>query len=512
MRMDNNAAVKVGFFVTISALALGAVILFFGELPFAKRNYVEYYAYFKNVGGLSKGADVRVAGVKVGKVENLLFERARVKVVLQVKRDVPIYRDAVAKIESLGLLGDKYVEVEPGHPDTGRLPPGSVIPHSYRPPDMSQMVASLSKTSESIDKLAKNLNRLVEENRRQIDTLLANLSELSRNLNLLLAENRNNIDRTLENIKLLTDRLNRQLPDLLEEYQKLAETLRGTLKESKPYAVKTLKNLSILSEELKEELPRLVKNLNELTETFAKNRQEVGKTLRNIAKITEKIEKGKGTLGKLINDKSLYAELKKSVKTLGQVSEVVARTQLHMEAFAQYEGIGESKAGVNLMLQPDATKYYLFGIVGDSAGKVTKKTYYENGRAYEVVEKEYKPEFNLQYARIFPDPWFRTGSSFVLRFGIKESTGGVGLDYVYSPRLMFTFDIWDFGREDRPDEDLKPNTELGFKYMVYGPFFVKAGGYDLLNSEYRTVFVGGGMSFTDNDLKYLLGGLKVSSF
>ena len=88
----------------------------------------------------------------------------------------------------------------------------------------------------------------------------------------------------------------------------------------------------------------------------------------------------------------------------------------------------------------------------------------------------------------------------------------MGVDYVYNPKLMFTFDVWDFGREDHPGEELKPNTELGFKYMVYGPFFIKAGGYDLLNRKYRTVFVGGGMSFTDNDLKYLLGGMKLPSF
>jgi phospholipid/cholesterol/gamma-HCH transport system substrate-binding protein len=246
--------------------------------------------------------------------------------------------------------------------------------------------------------------------------------------------------------------------------------------------------------------------------TLKRQRERIAETLNNIARITADIKSGRGTLGKLVTDDTLYTQLKRSVKLLGEASSVIAKTKIHIEAFAQYEGTGDSKAGVNLMIKPGGDKYYLLGIVGDSAGKVTKKTYYYNGKLTEVVEKEYKPEFTLQYARIFPDLWFHPGSVFVLRFGIKESTGGVGLDYVYNDRLMFASDIWDFGREDHPNEKLKPNTEVGFKYMVYGPFFIKAGGYDLLNPQYRTFYIGGGLSFTDNDLKYLLGGMSLSSF
>jgi len=510
--MSDNNALKVGFFVTISAIALAGVILFFGELPFTKKNRVEYFAYFKNVAGLSKGADVRVAGVKVGKVEELKFKNGKVEVVLSIEKNVPIYRDAIAKIESLGLLGDKYVEIDPGHPSSGRLPPNSVIAQTVRPADISQMVDRMSQAAESIKLLALNLNNLIEQNRQNLNQLIANLRELSANLNLLLEENRENLKLALANLRKTLESLRKELPPLLENYNRLALTLNGLLKDSKPYAVETLKNLSLLTKQLNEELPRLVKNLSEASSTIAENKKAISQTLHSLAKITRNIEKGKGTLGKLVNDKTLYVELKRSVKMLGEASSLIARTKLHIEAFAQYEGNGNGKAGVNVMLQPDGKKYYLFGIVGDSAGKVTKKTYYVNGQPQTVVEKEYKPEFNLQYARIFPDLWFHPGSVFVLRFGLKESTGGVGLDYVYNSRLMFTSDIWDFGREDHPDEDLNPNTEIGFKYMVYGPFFIKAGGYDLLNSKYRTIYIGGGMSFTDNDLKYLLGGMKLPSF
>jgi phospholipid/cholesterol/gamma-HCH transport system substrate-binding protein len=496
-----NTAFKVGVFVTLSAAALGGVILFFGEVPIFKEERVFYYAYFDNVGGLSVGSDVRVAGVKVGKVENISFEGGKVKVTLGVRKGVPIYRNAVAKVESLGLLGDKYVEITPGNPQTGVLPPGSVITYTAQPTDMGKVMDQLSKTAESIRKLSDNLNALVEENRRQIRELMLNLNLLASNLNLLLEENRENLTQTLEQVKLLTKRLNERLPELLENLNELSLTLRESAKTLTPKVGRAADSLARLSEDL-----------DAVARTIKREREAIAKTLRNVAAITDKVKSGRGTVGKLVNDDELYTQLKRSVKLLGEASGVIAKTKIHVEAFAQYEGTGDSKAGVDLLVKPGGDKYYLIGIVGDSAGKVTKRTYYYDGQPREVVEKDYKPEFTLQYAKIFRDRWINPGSAIVFRFGIKESTGGVGLDYVYNERLMFTADLWDFGRQDRPNEDLKPNTEVGFKYMVYGPFFVKAGGYDLLNPQYRTIFVGGGLSFTDNDLKYLLGGMSLSSF
>jgi len=143
----NNNAWKVGALVAVSALAFAGTVLFFGEIPFIKGNKTEYYAYFDNVGGLSKGSDVRVSGVKVGKVKEILFEKGKVKVVLEVKKGVPIYRDAVVKIGTLGLLGDKYVEIQPGHPESGKLPPNSVILYTQKPSDISDLIANLSKTA-----------------------------------------------------------------------------------------------------------------------------------------------------------------------------------------------------------------------------------------------------------------------------------------------------------------------------------------------------------------------------
>ena len=507
-----STAYKVGFFITVSSIALGGVILYFGGLPFNKGHREIYYAYFKNVAGLAKGSDVRVAGVKVGKVDNFIFEKGKVKVVLELYQKVPIYKDAKAEIKSLGILGDKYVEIDPGHPESGILPPKSVITKTITSPSISQMVATIQEAGESINNLARQLSLLIETNRNQLEELINNLNLLALNLNLLLKENRQSVNQSLENIQEITNALRKALPKLIKSYQELTDYLNFFVKESTPKADRLLTNLNQMSETLKVELPQLVKNLNQITASLASNRKAIETTIQNLNEISSKINRGQGSLGKLINDDSLYWELKKSAKTLGEAAGIIAKTRLHIESWGQYETEGDSKAGINVILQPSSTHYYLLGIVGDSAGKVSKKIYYQNGQPVEVTEKEFKPEFTLQYARIFPDRWFHPGSSIVVRFGLKESTGGIGLDYIYNERLMLFSDIWDFGRQDRPQENLKPNTELGFKFFVKGPFFIKLGGYDLLNAKYRSLLIGGGMSFTDNDLKYLMGAMKLPGF
>jgi phospholipid/cholesterol/gamma-HCH transport system substrate-binding protein len=93
---------------------------------------------------------------------------------------------------------------------------------------------------------------------------------------------------------------------------------------------------------------------------------------------------------------------------------------------------------------------------------------------------------------------------------LKESAGGVGFDLVYSKSIMFYSDLWDFGRKIDPQgENIKPNLQVGVQYNTRGPLYIRVGGDDLLNDRLRGGMVGVGVLFTDNDLKYLLGTVRL---
>jgi phospholipid/cholesterol/gamma-HCH transport system substrate-binding protein len=98
---------------------------------FFKPNTKVYIVYFPDVAGLSVGADVRVAGIKSGKVKSVSLEDGRVKVVFEVDKSIAIYKDASAGIGTLGLMGDKYLAIYPGSPQAGLLEEGGVITQNH---------------------------------------------------------------------------------------------------------------------------------------------------------------------------------------------------------------------------------------------------------------------------------------------------------------------------------------------------------------------------------------------
>ena len=506
--MKLSAEVKLGIFVVLVALASAFLILTFGEIPFFKEPVKTYVTYFKNVAGLSKGAEVRVAGVRAGKVREVSIEKGKVKVLFEVKKSVKIYKDATAYIGTLGLMGDKYLGITPGSPESGELKSGAVVQSEEVVSDTDKLIAELSKTAQEFKRVARNLNLILEENRLTLRETLINLNTLIANLNEITIQNKENINRTLENLRVLTA----SLENLINNVNTIVVENRSNIKEiSTDFAV-TLRKL-------KEDLPVLVANLKELSVNLnsivKSNKTDINRTLialrkgtENLARASKKLdiilarlEKGKGTLGKLLTDESLYKNLKKGVKTLGKAGEVVEKTHLYIGMRGELYREGDSKGILTVKLVPDRKKYYLLEVVGDSRGRVYREEYLD-GR--EIVKKEFKPEFTLQYARNFT----LLGHTLTLRGGLKESTGGVGADfYIDSNKYIFA-DIWDFGRKDRPqDKNLKPNLQIGLHWYLTRNLYIRFGGDDLLNSELRGVFGGVGLLFRDDDLKYLLGGV-----
>ncbi len=99
-------------------LLVAGVFVFFAY-DMAQVKAVEGYevtALFYKIGGLNEGSDVRISGIKVGTVidHNLDPESYDARVRMTITREVKLPVDTVASIASEGLLGGKYVRLEPG--------------------------------------------------------------------------------------------------------------------------------------------------------------------------------------------------------------------------------------------------------------------------------------------------------------------------------------------------------------------------------------------------------------
>src|ERR1700759_666059 len=118
-----SSAAKVGIFMLIVLAILGFFILRIEDVKWNEAaSTKKINVVFDSVAGLDNKSPVRVAGVRVGKVDQIkLRPDGRAQVTLSVEKDVQLHSDASAKVSNLGLLGEKYVELDPGSNGTPLL-------------------------------------------------------------------------------------------------------------------------------------------------------------------------------------------------------------------------------------------------------------------------------------------------------------------------------------------------------------------------------------------------------
>src|SRR4051812_25292586 len=140
MLMTGFKAAAVGAFVVAGILLFAAGIFLIGDRRMLFSRTFEVYTEFANIAGLEEGAKVRVAGMDAGEVETIHVPpgpSAPFRVKLRVREDLhPIIRvDSVATIQTDGLVGNKFVQVEAGTDQAQTAPPGGTI-HSREPFDL----------------------------------------------------------------------------------------------------------------------------------------------------------------------------------------------------------------------------------------------------------------------------------------------------------------------------------------------------------------------------------------
>lgn len=169
MHDRNRLALIVGAFVLAS---LGALVLAILSLSSQEGVFTDRYrlvGYYENVGGLIPNAPVWLAGTQVGRVESVDLGtrpdgQPGVRVDLQVNTDVRdrIRADSYASIGTIGLLGDRYVEISLGTADSPPLEPGAEI-RTVDPANITRVIDTGTKALDNIAALAESLNSVVAD-------------------------------------------------------------------------------------------------------------------------------------------------------------------------------------------------------------------------------------------------------------------------------------------------------------------------------------------------------------
>ncbi len=289
------AKLKVGIVITVALLLVFITVMFAGNIEKLFIPRVKIYAVFGDAQGLREGSPVWFSGVEIGSVKSIKFTpEQKIQVEMKISSSTLKYlkKDSVANILTLGLLGDKYVEINPGSREEERLKAEDTI-LGITQVEIQDIVETGQESIASLNEFITMLEGIlvrIEKGEGTVSKFLKdpslydNLHETSKELsNLvkrikigkgsfsrLINEDRlyRNIESSTEDIKLFTKRLN---------------TSEGTV------------NRLIKDESLYENLYAVSEKLNILLES---------------------IHKGKGLMGSLVNDEELSNEFKITLKEL----------------------------------------------------------------------------------------------------------------------------------------------------------------------------------------------------
>jgi phospholipid/cholesterol/gamma-HCH transport system substrate-binding protein len=108
--------IAVGLFVVAGMLALAWLSVKLARFELMGGEYYAVHARFSSIAGLKNGAGVEIAGVEIGRVQEITLDpqEYEARVLMKIRRDVAIQEDAMASIRTRGLIGDRYVKITPG--------------------------------------------------------------------------------------------------------------------------------------------------------------------------------------------------------------------------------------------------------------------------------------------------------------------------------------------------------------------------------------------------------------
>ncbi|MCX6061746.1 MAG: MlaD family protein [Campylobacterales bacterium] len=454
---------KIGLFV---AVALGALLLLSTQVTslgkWGQKGYpVE--AYVEDASGIEKQTHVAMNGVVVGEVQDITIEGKRVRLTLLINDGVKIPNDSSVIVAQESLLGSKVLNIVVGD-SPSNLQAGGVLEQSKR-------YASFDQTSDSVNAAAKELELLMhdfrstldDEHRKAIQDAIIAFRDVGVNLNGVVIDNRDDLHAAIANFRAMSagfsqtaDTVNKDLPAIMARIDSLStrmDNISGALEHTLPEAVTKFvgieDNVSTI----------LVENRNGLKTTI----DSAGTFFKSAENAFDKVD----TL-------------------LSNFTTSELQVAMHTDAMMR-DGYGKIYLGATYLPNPET--YYMFDLISTDDYSIQDKLPGKHEKSDRL--------YSLQYGKRFDNT--------LLRFGAIESTGGIGIDYFMNhDKLKFSAEAFDWNAiNDVRGSNVHLKAQARYQLLKHLEF--SAGWDNFLNPQSQNIFMGLGVRFIDNDIKYLSG-------
>jgi phospholipid/cholesterol/gamma-HCH transport system substrate-binding protein len=328
VKKERGIEVKVGLLIFVALGLLAAFVIVLGNFSLSKG--FAFAVDFDFSGNLQAGAPVKVAGIKLGKVQRVdylagrkdpktgrrVYVRAHVWVEERVRGTV--FEDAEFFINTQGVLGEQYLEIVPGTPGKRAVVPGDVLV-GVTPPRMDLVVARLYEVLDGV-------TRLLREDKQSISNLLRAGTRAVKTVDVLLSENRGEIKRLLASL----DKFTAEAGELIKNVragvghpQRLRNLLASVEKTSTSISrnidgllARTNRALDGVSRVTAAVGPDERKKIKRALDQLVKLGDRVYAVTGDAQKMLARLNRGKGTAGAFLVKDELYDDLKEMVRDL----------------------------------------------------------------------------------------------------------------------------------------------------------------------------------------------------
>lgn len=475
---------KVGMLVVFALVATYGVYRFVDERAGGQGGY-GVWALFDDAQGLVPKSRVLIAGIQVGYIEKISLSGDQARVDVHINDGVALYEGALVQKRTASLLGEAILVLDPGAPGPIKLKNGSRIQTARATAGTDQIMNDVAEVAKSVRAITGQMERVFgsQQGGDQMAAALKNLSESLERINGTIATNQEVITRTLANVEDATARGGPELVEALDNVQKITDDVRQIV----------LANRESVNSGLGQ--------VGDTVSSIRRASEQLEAVLGDVRQVTQRTAEGEGTLGRLTADERLVDEVEGVAEGVNNIVGGISRLQTIVGLRSEYNFFANTlKSYVSLRIQPGEDRYYLIELINDPRGLTEfEQTTVRTSPAPEGTPQTYNEtrirtrdafRFSLMLAKRIH---FAT-----LRYGILESTGGMGLDlHLFDDRLEITTDLFAFGEQSAPRLRIKLAAEVIRKLWLLG------GIDDTLNDS-RDFFFGAMLRFNDDDLKSIL--------
>ena len=506
---------KVGLFITLSLFFLFGLL---SQLSSFDNLFKKSYPIVANINdgsGLKDKAKVKLKGVNIGYVKQVLLKDNNVMVYLMIDEGVKIPNDSTLIISQDSLLGGKFLDIKPGL-STQPLEVNALLAKEEKVSSIGDASTAADKAFKEIALLVKDVRDILDSGGKEdIQSTLANLNEFSK----LLASISKEDNRTIHEILTNANKSLKNANDTIKKFATMSDEITKTSKEFSKVGKSINKDLptmmaeySKVAKSINKDLPSIMARIDSITKYLNSVSATLDKKLPTALdkfvvledNLNDVIVDNKDNLANALTSvDGFFADSQETMKKVDKYLDGLIKSELHVEMRSDevYDDGGYSRSHLNLTLKPDPTRYYMLGVTSGPSFQADSSF----DRGYAGNKKHESGDFLLsaQYGKRYDDLLFRVG--------IIEGQGGFGVDYfALNDTLKLTANLYDFnGVSDIRGNNVNLTTTMRYQFFKHINAYVS--GNNLLNTRANSVSVGLGVSFIDNDLKNLLGAAASAS-